>query len=132
MNAHRCKWGKSYLAQFSLCFCFLLRGPGCCLSILFCSSTFIDFLHVVAVRLCENLMEKCCRMTLVTDKQAVDPKLEAVYRQAAVSFKARNGWECSATNGFVIDFHLVSTYHIQYFHLLSCIFHISIHTGGSW
>eukprot|EP00435_Cladocopium_sp_Y103_P054926 s114_g18.t1 len=39
-------------------------------------------------RLCENYMEKMCRMTLVTAEQPVDTKLEALYRQAAASSKA--------------------------------------------
>lgn len=35
-------------------------------------------------------MEKMCRMTLVTEKQPVDPKLEALYRQAAAANKAHS------------------------------------------
>ena len=42
------------------------------------------------MRLCETHMEKMCRMTLVTDKQPVDPKLEALYRQSAAANKAHS------------------------------------------
>ena len=42
------------------------------------------------MRLCETHMEKMCRMTLVTEKQPVDPKLEALYRQAAAANKAHS------------------------------------------
>ncbi|CAK9077405.1 unnamed protein product, partial [Durusdinium trenchii] len=38
-------------------------------------------------KLAENLMEKCCRISLVTDKQALDPKTEAVFRQTAATCK---------------------------------------------
>ncbi|CAK9038785.1 Sodium/hydrogen exchanger 3, partial [Durusdinium trenchii] len=46
------------------------------------------FLDVSGKRLSENFMEKVCRVSLVTDKQPCDPKVEAVYRQAAANFKA--------------------------------------------
>lgn len=53
------------------------------------------FLDVSGKRLSENFMEKVCRVSLVTDKQPCDPKVEAVYRQAAANFKAlvAKAWE---------------------------------------
>ncbi|CAK9010862.1 Uncharacterized protein SCF082_LOCUS10854 [Durusdinium trenchii] len=41
----------------------------------------------IGKELAENLMEKCCRISLVTDKQALDPETEAVFRQTAATCK---------------------------------------------
>lgn len=87
--------GKEFLGWvlFNFCFAFL-RGCHFCCNILWCVLLgFVWFTLFVALqrlaRLCETFMERNCRVSLLCDKNWLDPKIDATYRSAALASKAR-------------------------------------------
>lgn len=81
--------GCFLLQQFSwLWDIFLVWLPlghcSCCLWLL--------FQHVA--RLCEAYMERGCRVTLLTDKSWLEPRIDSIYRSAALASKVREQNDC--------------------------------------
>lgn len=42
-------------------------------------------------------MEKCCRVSMVSDKTPLDPKLDQLFRHAAAHHKANMCFNCGAS-----------------------------------